>query len=113
MSDNEIRDRLADIINTEITRQVEVHASYISALYETEVADAVLAAGWRPSARVIETAEELDALPDGTVIRDRYGRIGERDEELCHELGTEVSGLWESVNLPAVVLWQPEMSADA
>lgn len=34
-----------------------------------DAAEAILAAGWRPPARRIETAEELDALPVDTVIR--------------------------------------------
>lgn len=32
--------------------------------------DAAESAGWRPPARVIETPEELDTLPNGTVILD-------------------------------------------
>lgn len=31
-------------------------------------ADAAIAAGWRPPARVIETAVELDALPDTSAV---------------------------------------------
>lgn len=31
-------------------------------------ADAIVAAGWRPPARVIETPEDLDALPDLSVV---------------------------------------------
>lgn len=34
-----------------------------------DCADAILAAGWRPPARVIRTPEELDALPEGSIIR--------------------------------------------
>ncbi|WP_327139384.1 hypothetical protein [Nocardia sp. NBC_01327] len=57
------RDTLADLIDDDVTRQVEVHASYISHLEQHELADAVIAAGWRPAARVITDPAELDALP--------------------------------------------------
>jgi hypothetical protein len=43
------------------------------------LADAVIAAGWRPPAQVIETPEELEALHGGTVIRSRHGGIGSID----------------------------------
>lgn len=39
-----------------------------------EVADAVIAAGWRPPGRRITTVEELDALPVGSIVRgDKFG----------------------------------------
>ncbi|MDN6514291.1 MAG: hypothetical protein L0K47_13485, partial [Acidipropionibacterium jensenii] len=37
------------------------------------IAARLIAAGWRPPARVVTTMEELDALPDGTVIQDILG----------------------------------------
>ena len=39
------------------------------------LADAVLAAGWRPPARTIASVEELDSLPPRAVIADREGGI--------------------------------------
>lgn len=40
-----------------------------------KLADAVIAAGWRPAARVIENPEELTDLPSGSVLIDRQGLI--------------------------------------
>lgn len=37
------------------------------------LADAVIAAGWRPPAQVIETIGEVDALPVGSILADRDG----------------------------------------
>lgn len=135
MPDNETRDQLAEIINTEITRQVEVHASYISALYETELADAILAAGFRPPARVIDTPGELDALQpaqaliddcragDNTsaaIIQDAHRHVYTRDVD---NLEAEADGGWRSgwwktgtdrefdsgdLAYPITVLWTPE-----
>ena len=87
-----------------------------------KAADAVIAftGGWRPPPRVIETAEELDALPELAVIRTDEGRVFEKvgsfpdpdqfgyrsdwmgmDSEFT--LGTD-----EIDDLPATVLWSPE-----
>lgn len=41
------------------------------------LADEILAAGFRAPARKIDTVEELDALPYGTVIRDSDGDVCE------------------------------------
>ncbi|WP_029931065.1 hypothetical protein [Nocardia otitidiscaviarum] len=64
------RDTLAALLDDDVTRQVEVHASYISHLDQHELADAVIARGWRPPARVIETREDLDALGWPCVVRE-------------------------------------------
>lgn len=54
-------------------------------------ADAILAAGWRPPARTLTTVDELDALPSGAVLTDRYGLIWIRGEqEWCEPRSTEV-----------------------
>lgn len=44
----------------------------------TETADAILAAGWRPPARTVTTKEELEALPDGSIIGDSAGDVAEK-----------------------------------
>lgn len=38
----------------------------------------VLAAGWRPPARIVSTVEELDALPWGSVVMDQCGNTYQR-----------------------------------
>ena len=46
-----------------------------------EVADYLLSQGWRPPMRVIETVEELEALPKGTAILDREEDMWVKDIE--------------------------------
>jgi hypothetical protein len=72
--------------------------------------DAVLENGWSPPARVIESAEDLEALPDRTVIRTGYDTAAQKSDdvwEFPNEVGQFTS---EAVDLPATVLWQPEVS---
>ncbi|WP_280439009.1 hypothetical protein [Nocardia cyriacigeorgica] len=63
------RDTLAELIGADVDRQIEVHASYISHLDQHELADAVIAAGWRPPARTVTDPAEMDSWPLGTVVR--------------------------------------------
>ncbi|WP_280317268.1 hypothetical protein [Nocardia wallacei] len=75
------RDQLARVIDDEITRQVEAHGIYISSgPDEGEIADAILTAGFQPPLRTIETVEELDALPEGSILRDRHGEAWRKFE---------------------------------
>lgn len=67
--------------------------------------------GWRPPPRVIETDEEFDALPIGTLLVDQWGSAWQRGYE-------EVVGrqTWDAPDrrvLPATVLWTPEGGRDA
>ncbi|OCK13485.1 hypothetical protein [Cutibacterium avidum] len=76
-----------------------------------QIADAVLAAGWRPPARKIETVEELDALPLGTAVQTPNGAVfvaDWRSEGALIWLVSEGDG-WtsEEMELPATVLWEP------
>lgn len=41
------------------------------------IADSVMAEGWRPPARRVETVEELDALPVGSVVRSDWPKAAE------------------------------------
>ncbi|MBF6289292.1 hypothetical protein [Nocardia cyriacigeorgica] len=75
----------------------------------------LLAAGVRPPARVIETTENLDALPVGAVVRTGEGRIAEKVAKWNHqhdewaEAREEFTcGSDELDDLPALVLWEPE-----
>ncbi len=59
----------------------------------------------------ITTAEELDALPEGAVIRSRYGTAAQKTEdawEFPNEVGRSLS---EIIDLPATVLWAPGKEA--
>lgn len=86
----------------------------IQRLRAEKVADAVLAAGFRPPARVIETVEALAALPIGTVALTPSGKAWTRITETRWEQGRY--GLADSHALIAhhpvmTVLWTPEQEA--
>lgn len=100
MSDTEARDRLAQIIDRGMCPETpdDVRST------EDAIADAVLAAGWRPPARVATTVEELDALPELAVIRDSEGTVAELAFGMWFSSDGRVFGL----RLPATVLWEPE-----
>ncbi|WP_280201293.1 hypothetical protein [Nocardia cyriacigeorgica] len=85
----------------------------------SETADYLIERGWRPPARVIETAEELDALPNGTIIRDADGDVFEASADGRVFWATLPDSGWhtdhgfaaDELTLPAVVLWEPEQEA--
>ncbi|MGW4124751.1 hypothetical protein [Nocardia sp. NPDC004711] len=89
---------------------------------EREVAASLLESGWRPPARVIETAQ-IPNEPTGTVLRSTHGDVGSVDHGGAGEWpghNTKVHFLdfaepwWEFVmHLPPgqwAVLWQPGAS---
>lgn len=66
MTDNTIRDQLAETLDGLLgDRERDTTSREFLA---TEAADALLADGWRPPARVITDPADLDALPLGSVI---------------------------------------------
>jgi hypothetical protein len=75
MSDTTARDQLAGELlgvlavasNFPQHAQVRLLGQDMRPLAE-KCSDAILAAGWRPPARVVTTVEERDALPRGTVL---------------------------------------------
>lgn len=72
--------------------------------------DAIRQAGWRPPARRIETAEELDALPDRSIILMHFDTVAQKSDdvwEVPNEVGQYLS---DDIDLPATVLWQPEVN---
>lgn len=104
------RDTLADLIYRLDCYDNEVAAASAAAL--------LLAAGVRPPARVVETTENLDALPVGAIVRTSEGRIAEKVAKWNHqhdewaEAREEFTcGSDELDDLPAVVLWEPEQEA--
>lgn len=79
-----------------------------------EVADYLLSQGWRPPMRVIETVEELEALPGKTVIEDGDGDPWIKAEAPLMDswmyAGLEYSSenlFWE-IRCPFCVVWEPE-----
>jgi hypothetical protein len=74
-------------------------------------ADAILAAGYRKT-RVITTLEELDALPDGSVIQANNGKGGAAIREDRQWYMPNPFYKWEydsaKVTLPAIVLFEPD-----
>lgn len=73
-----------------------------------ETVDTVLAAGWRPPGPTLSTVDELDAVPVGAVLTDRYGQIWIRTEQGWgepHSTGVEVGELveWAPLTLHVVV----------
>ncbi|APE09725.1 hypothetical protein BO226_11330 [Rhodococcus sp. 2G] len=72
-----------------------------------EVADAILAAGYRKR-RVVTTATELEAVPRGVVLRSKAGSIVARFDAVRGVVFGEGRPFpWGIVDLPAVVLYDP------
>jgi hypothetical protein len=76
-----------------------------------KIADAVLAAGYvKP--RVITTVDELDALPDGSVIQANNGKGAAAIREDRQWYMPNPFYKWEydsaKVTLPAIVLFEPD-----
>lgn len=83
--------------------------------YLWSMADIIMERGFRKP-RSITTVEELDALPEGSVVLDRNGLS-------LHKMGP--LGIWNASNhtwdvqraeleadaFPAIVLWEPEAEA--
>jgi len=111
MSDTTARDQLAGellgvlavVSNFPQHAQVRLLGQDMRPLAE-KCSDAILAAGWRPPARVVTTVDELDALPELAVIRDREGIVAEFAFGMWFSSDGRVFGL----RLPATVLWEPE-----
>lgn len=98
------RDDLAEITDLLDPRHCARRSGGSLMLSVREVATRMVAAGWRPPARTIETEEELEALPEGTVIRHAYGEVFEKSGDDWFS----TSEYWPvHVQLPATVLWEP------
>lgn len=72
-----------------------------------ELAERLTERGWsRP--RVVETIEELEALPVGSVVRDRLTEVHELFNDGWVECGYAAAFDAEALALPATVLYLPE-----
>jgi hypothetical protein len=84
------------------------------------IADELIGCGWRPPARTVSTVEELDALADGTVIRDIFGATWtlyeglddgiDPDDPTNYRWAIGLNGNYPTyvTDLPATVLYEPE-----
>ena len=106
---SELRDQLADIIQREADPQlIDNDREDLE-----DAAAAILAEGWRPPPRRIETAEELRALSLGSLIVS--------DGVACHKQRNSKGALWRALNIhklwtcsqvirrgEVTLLWEPE-----
>lgn len=69
------------------------------------VADAIIASGWRPPARVVTTVGELDALKSGTAVQDTRGFVWVRGGSYWGTVFSAPNHTAVSIPLPATVLW--------
>ena len=109
MPDTTARDQLAQIIYNVVDPQYGDFCTPIDA------ADAILAAGFRPPARTVTTVEEVNALPDRSVVvaanRTILQCVGSVQPDWDGNVWCDAESRWwgsGDVTLPATVLWEPE-----
>ena len=56
----------------------------------------------------ITTIQQLDALPDGCVVRDQRGLLWETDQGNMYTASFATPMCIKTVALPAVIVWHPE-----
>ena len=67
--------------------------------------------GWTLPARVLESAEEADALPDLSVVLDRQSNVWQYCGGEWHSFAVPSCGsIWLMRYAPVTVLWQPEVN---
>ena len=109
------RDKLAEIIS-DAENCTDEEGSW--ALPE-DVADAVVAAGWRPPMRVISTVEELEALLPRTMILDGDDAPWAKNSYAFFDVWVIPAGSMERTSAdllrempgPFRVVWEPEGEA--
>lgn len=116
MSDTETRDQLAALLSDDWNPDRD---PVLTAMFR-DYAQTILSAGWRHPARVVTTVEELDALPDGTVIRDVFGETWtlyeglddgiDPDDPTNYRWAIGLNGNFPTyvTDLPATVLYEPK-----
>ncbi|BAD58841.1 hypothetical protein [Nocardia farcinica] len=113
--ESSLGDALLEALETvlEMPRDLKVPTDPLAAILR----DVVVAAGWRPPARVITDLAELDTLPVGSVVMDSPYPEG----DVCRRTA---DGVWEHpglpgcctsrvLSLPVVVLWTPPQEGQA
>lgn len=101
------RDTLAALIRSEYVTRPEGARPAPRVL-----AGAILAAGWRPPAQVIETAEDLAAVERGTIVHNSDGTIACRfDEQYGVVFGDDRPFPWSILTPPVFVVWSPTEKA--
>ncbi|NKS42281.1 hypothetical protein GS496_17165 [Rhodococcus hoagii] len=112
------RDELASLLDRHLSDRDNEQGCRLACGYDGEdrcehLADAILAAGYsRP--RVVETFEELQALPDETVVRDSDDAVFEILQPVAWAScpwtgeGKDFGYALTEIALPATVLYLPE-----
>ena len=114
MSDTTVRDQLAQIINEHMEADVPetVADKHEPVDVDYAMAEAILAAGFRPPARIVTTVEEVEALADMTVVLEsgRDWCFVSRKLGNNYWLADGIEDAFPSVGigLPATVLYEPE-----
>lgn len=102
-------DALAQIIHSRICEEsLDDHLEYRGRCIRA--AEAILDAGYRKPLRV-NTHDELARMPDGTVIRDWNGGVGEKRDwplDLAVRYVDRTTEANADIELPATVLYVPE-----
>lgn len=98
------------------TERTDIHMLAARVVSETEgdtttvvraVVDAILAAG-HCTPHSVTAVDELDSLPDESVVRDRFGDVFEkRADKWCGYETAALSSHAMRKYLPATVLWTP------
>lgn len=104
------RDELAELLQVNVTDSLPVDPSRTEIQQQVETAVDVLIAAGYTKPRTIETTEELDALPDMTVIRTAAGTITNLIGKDAHLFGYEKPAARGVLALPATVLYEPGAS---
>lgn len=112
---SELQDRITEILRDNIPIRRSDCKLGVSDLVLKVTAHELAAATEQHYQPRIETVEQLDALPLGTVVRDAELNVSERLGGWDEESGEPYGLMWHTVgvaapvipDLPAVVLWSP------
>jgi hypothetical protein len=106
------REELARLIANQLDR-LFLNRELEPAHQDYQLADALLAAGWRKPVRTVTSFEELDALGYGFVVRDDYGIVYAKpfnNGNFWLMVGDHEHHPAEHILLPATVLHEGEPS---
>lgn len=91
-------------------KQAEYDEMFCGVQVLVDCAAEIIAAGWRAPVRTIETEEELEELPDGSVVLDRQHDVAEKHSGrlLYRETRNMPLEYLAKHYGPFTVLWEPE-----